>query len=52
VTVSARAEGGHYTLVTIETDQVGESEVDRMAKRFLGVVHTRVEPMHALRGAY
>lgn len=52
VTVAARAEGGHYTLVEISTDQVGESELDRLAKRFLGEVHRQVEPGHELRGAY
>ena len=30
-----QAEGGHYTLVTVETNQVGESEADKLAKRFL-----------------
>ncbi|MCL4866895.1 MAG: hypothetical protein KJZ47_13455 [Gemmatimonadales bacterium] len=52
LTVSVLAEGGHYTLVTLETNQPGESEIDRLAKRFLGVVHTMAEPAHALRGAY
>jgi hypothetical protein len=52
VMVSAAMEGGHYTRVTVETDQVGESEVDKLAKRFLAVVHTKAEPDHALRGAY
>ncbi len=52
VTVTARAEGGHYTLVEISTDQVGESELDRLAKRFLAEVHRQVEPGHELRGAY
>jgi hypothetical protein len=52
VTVTAEAEGGHYTLVVVETNQPGESELDRLAKRFLGVVHTAAEPGHALRGAY
>ena len=52
VHVSVRAEGGHYTLVTIETDQVGESEADKLAKRLLGLVHTKHEPAHTLRGAY
>lgn len=52
VTVTVRAEGGHYTLVTIETDQVGESELDKLAKRFLAEVHRLVEPAHAVRGAY
>ncbi|MES2124054.1 MAG: hypothetical protein V4503_05120 [Gemmatimonadota bacterium] len=52
VTVTVRAEGGHYTLVTVATDQPGESEVDRLAKRFLGEVHRLAEPAHVLRGAY
>jgi hypothetical protein len=46
------AEGGHYTLITVETNQPGESELDKLAKRFLAVVHTMAEPGHALRGAY
>ena len=52
LSLSAVAEGGHYTLVTVETNQPGESELDKLAKRFLGVVHTMAEPGHALRGAY
>lgn len=50
--VRVQAEGGHYTLVTVETNQPGESELDKLAKRFLGVVHTLAEPSHPLRGAY
>jgi hypothetical protein len=50
--VSAQAEGGHYTLITVETNQPGESEADRLAKRFLTQVHTVAEPSHAARGAY
>lgn len=52
LTVSVRAEGGHYTLITVATDQPGESEIDRLAKRFLGEVHRLNDPAHALRGAY
>jgi hypothetical protein len=52
VSISARAEGGHYTLVEIQTDQVGESELDRLAKRFLAEVHRKAEPAHEVRGAY
>jgi hypothetical protein len=52
VQVTAKAEGGHYTLVTVETNQPGESELDKLAKRFLSVVHTLAEPAHPLRGAY
>lgn len=52
VTITARAEGGHYTLVEVSTDQVGESELDRLAKRFLAELHKQAEPTHELRGAY
>jgi len=52
LTVTAQPEGGHYTLITVETNQPGESEVDRLAKRFLSVVHQMADPAHSLRGAY
>jgi len=52
LTVSVEAEGGHYTLVTVTTDQVGESQMDKLAKRFLTTVHTMAEPGHVVRGAY
>jgi hypothetical protein len=52
ITASARPEGGHYTYVMVETDQVGESEMDKLAKRFLTELHAVVEPGHAVRGAY
>jgi len=52
VTISARPEAGHYTFVEVGTDQVGESELDKLAKRFLAEVHRLVEPTHEVRGAY
>lgn len=52
VGVTVEAEGGHYTRITVETNQVGESEADKLAKRFLTLVHTMAEPGHAPRGAY
>ena len=52
ITIQVTAEGGHYTLVTVETDQVGESEADKVAKRFLALVHKKLEPEHVVRGAY
>jgi hypothetical protein len=52
VTIGVRAEGGHYTLVELHTDQVGESELDRLAKRFLAELHRMAEPDHQVRGAY
>ncbi|HEU4698208.1 MAG TPA: hypothetical protein VFS40_03450 [Gemmatimonadales bacterium] len=50
--VTAVPEGGHYTLVTIETNQVGESEIDKLGKRFLTLVHTAADPTHRPIGAY
>ena len=52
IAVTIQAEGGHYTLVTVETNQVAESEADKLAKRFLTMVHTRAEPGHRPIGAY
>lgn len=50
--VAVEAEGGHYTRITVDTDQPAESEADKLAKRFLAIVHTLADPGHALRGAY
>ena len=52
VTVTAVPEGGHYTRVTVATDQPGESELDKLSKHFLGIVHVEAEPEHVLRGDY
>jgi hypothetical protein len=52
VTLSVQAEGGHYTLVTVETNQVGESEADKVAKRFLTELHTLEHGSHRPIGAY
>jgi hypothetical protein len=52
VDLRVEAEGGHYTLVTVATDQVGESEADKLAKGFLTRVHMKVDPGHVARGAY
>ena len=52
ISLSAHPEGGHYTLATAETDQVGESEADKLAKRFLTLLHAKAEPGHVVRGAY
>lgn len=50
--VSVEAEGGHYTLITVATNQPGESELDKLAKRFLSTVHATTHAQHDLRGAY
>jgi hypothetical protein len=52
IRVRVEVEGGHYTRVTAATDDVGESELDRVAKRFLAELHRVEEPRHEVRGAY
>ncbi len=52
VSVTSVPEGGHNTLVTVVTDQPGESEIDKLAKHFLGTLHVLAEPGHVLRGDY
>jgi hypothetical protein len=50
--LSARAEGGHYTFVEVQTDQMGESRLDRNVKRFFVELHRLDDPRHALQAAY
>jgi hypothetical protein len=52
VKVSAKPEGGHYTFIEAETDQVGESRLDRNVKRFFVRVHRQADPSHKLPAAY
>jgi hypothetical protein len=50
--LSARPEGGHYTFIEVETDQMGESRLDRNVKKFFVQVHRQQEPSHQLEAAY
>jgi hypothetical protein len=50
--LSARAEGGHYTFVEVETDQMGESRLDRNVKKFFVGLHRTEEPSHAIAASY
>jgi hypothetical protein len=50
--LSVKAEGGHYTFVQAETDQMGESRMDRNVKRFFVRLHRVDEPNHALSASY
>lgn len=52
IRIAVKAEGGHYVHITADTDQMGESEADKTAKRFLSLVHKLAEPTHEVRGAY
>ena len=50
--ISATAEGGHYTFVEAQTDQPGESRLDKNVKRFFVHLHRTTDPTHALGAAY
>ncbi|MGQ0713338.1 MAG: hypothetical protein ACT4PJ_06360 [Gemmatimonadaceae bacterium] len=52
VKVAVKPEGGHYTFIEVETDQVGESRLDRNVKRFFVRVHRSADPSHKLAAAY
>lgn len=50
--LTVRAEGGHYTFVEVETDQMGESRMDRNVKKFFTTLHRIEDPSHALTASY
>jgi len=50
--LSVKAEGGHYTFVEAETDQMGESRMDRNVKRFFNELHRAEDPTHTLEASY
>ena len=50
--LSVRAEGGHYTFVQVDTDQMGESRLDRNVKRFFVTLHRTEDPAHQLEASY
>jgi hypothetical protein len=52
LSLSVRKEGGHYTFVQVETDQMGESRLDRNVKRFFVRLHRLEDPRHQLEAAY
>ena len=47
-----KAEGGHYTFVEVDTDQMGESRMDRNVKAFFVALHRRTDPAHAIKASY
>ena len=50
--ISARPEGGHYTFVEVNTDQMGESRMDRNVKKFFVALHRAEDPAHVLEASY
>ena len=52
LTLSAKPEGGHYTFVEVQTDQIGESRLDRNVKRFFVTLHRQADPAYKLEASY
>ncbi len=50
--LTVKAEGGHYTVIEVETDQMGESRLDRNVKKFFVQCHRREDPSHVLEASY
>jgi hypothetical protein len=50
--LKVKPEGGHYTFVEVETDQMGESRLDRNVKRFFVELHRQQDPTHRLEASY
>jgi hypothetical protein len=52
MTLTVRMEGGHYTFVEVETDQIGESRLDKNVKKFFVRLHRSADPSYALEAGY
>jgi len=50
--VTVRMEGGHYTFVEANSDQPGESRLDRNIKKFFVQLHRQVDPAHTFAPSY
>ncbi len=52
MTLRIRPDGGHYTFIEVDTDQTGESRLDRNVKRYFVKVRKAEMPARALEAAY
>ena len=52
LTITVKMEGGHYVFVEANTDQMGESRLDRNVKKFFVALHTQVHSEHSFAPAY
>lgn len=50
--LTVRMEGGHYTVVEVHTDQVGESRLDKNVKKFFNRLHRTADPRHLIEAGY
>ena len=48
MTLRVSMEGGHYTRIEVETDQMGESRLDKNVKKFFVDVHRAADPSHRI----
>lgn len=52
LTLTVHPEGGHYTFIEVDTDQTGESRLDRNVKRYFVAVHRAADPHHRIEASY
>ena len=45
-------EGGHYTMVEVHTDQIGESRLDKNVKKFFVDLHRQSDSRHRIEAGY
>ena len=50
--LKVRSDGGHYPLVEVVTDQIGESRLDKNVKKFFNRVHRAADPHHVPMAGY
>lgn len=47
-----KMDGGHATFVEAQTDQVGESRLDKNVKKFFVALHRAADPRHQIEAGY
>ena len=52
MTLKIRADGGHSTMLEVETDQMGESRLDRNVKKYFVKVRRAEDPARDLEAAF
>lgn len=52
ISLNVEPEGGHYTRVTVETNNLCQGEAEKLAKGFLTAVHQKVHAAHVARGTH
>ena len=50
--LTVKMEGGHYTFVEVDTDQIGESRLDKNVKKFFVELHRAADPAHKIEAGY